>query len=268
MNTSMENGVQMTLDQWMPQIFQKQTAGASAPLAKISLSQEGEPVSKETEAVLSEKYLESLPKSGKRINLNGSSMKMLRECLAAIKDLTSFPYSLNLTRGGYDIEWQLLNSKLHGVPQNRERVYTIGHLRSRGTRKIFPIGPTDGKDCIQHQQNGLYVKQVGKDGTSNRDNPNQYRVYETDGLSPCLNSMNGGGREPHIPVSVNRNGIGGGRNTAQTLMARDYKGIGNQDMTAVLELINLKTDSQENKPTLSQQEKTEESVNKNRQEPQ
>ena len=175
---------------------------------------------------------------------------------------------LEFDKGGYDIEWQLLNSKLHGVPQNRERVYTIGHLRSRGTRKIFPIGPTDGKDCIQHQQNGLYVKQVGKDGTSNRDNPNQYRVYETDGLSPCLNSMNGGGREPHIPVSVNRNGIGGGRNTAQTLMARDYKGIGNQDMTAVLELINLKTDNQENKPTLSQQEKTEESVNKNRQEPQ
>ena len=223
---------------------------------------------------------------------------------------------LEFDRGGYDIEWQLLNSRLHGVPQNRERVYTIGHLRSRGTRKIFPISPTDGKDCIQHQQNGLFggklfkqfpgekflsmndafitdvgtdtastitaryykglgnhkdnlvVKQVGKDGTGNRDNPNQYRVYETDGLSPCLNSMNGGGREPHIPVSINRNGIGGGRNTAQTLMARDYKGIGNQDMTAVLELINLKTDNQENKPTLSQQEKTEESVNKNRQEPQ
>lgn len=72
----------------------------SSITAKISLSQEGEPVSKETEAVSSEKYLESLPRSGKRINLNGSSMKMLRECLAAIKDLTSFPYSLNLTGGG------------------------------------------------------------------------------------------------------------------------------------------------------------------------
>ena len=33
---------------------------------------------------------------------------------------------------GYDIEWQTLNSKDFGVPQNRERVFTLGHLRSRG----------------------------------------------------------------------------------------------------------------------------------------
>lgn len=45
---------------------------------------------------------------------------------------------------GYDIEYQLLNSKHYGVPQNRERVFIIGHLRGRGTRKVFPIGETDG----------------------------------------------------------------------------------------------------------------------------
>ena len=41
---------------------------------------------------------------------------------------------------GYDVQWQLLNSKDFGVPQNRERVYTLGHLRGRGTRKVFHIG--------------------------------------------------------------------------------------------------------------------------------
>lgn len=41
---------------------------------------------------------------------------------------------------GYDAEWQVFNSKHFGVPQNRERVFIIGHLRGRGGRTIFPIG--------------------------------------------------------------------------------------------------------------------------------
>ena len=41
---------------------------------------------------------------------------------------------------GYDVEWQVLNSKNFGVPQNRERVFIIGHLRGQRTRNIFPIG--------------------------------------------------------------------------------------------------------------------------------
>ena len=40
---------------------------------------------------------------------------------------------------GYDVEWQVLNSKNYGVPQNRERVFIIGHLRGSSRRKIFPI---------------------------------------------------------------------------------------------------------------------------------
>ena len=45
---------------------------------------------------------------------------------------------------GYDVEWQLLNSKDFSTkerptPQNRERVFIIGHLRGSSGRKIFPI---------------------------------------------------------------------------------------------------------------------------------
>ncbi len=45
---------------------------------------------------------------------------------------------------GYLLEWQVLNSKYFGVPQNRERVFIVGHLRGASSRQIFPIGQSDG----------------------------------------------------------------------------------------------------------------------------
>ena len=44
---------------------------------------------------------------------------------------------------GYDAEWQVLNSKDFGVPQNRERVFIVGHLRGRSRPKVFPITESD-----------------------------------------------------------------------------------------------------------------------------
>lgn len=45
---------------------------------------------------------------------------------------------------GYDAEWQVLNSKDFGVPQNRERVFIVGHLRGSGGRPVFPIRGENG----------------------------------------------------------------------------------------------------------------------------
>ena len=97
-----------------------------------------------------------------------------------------------LDERGFDAEWQVLNSKNFGVPQNRERVFVVGHLRGRSTAEVFPVEGADGTHNIQG------VIQVGLDGKSHRNNPNQYRVYDSEGVSPCLNQMGGGGREPHI----------------------------------------------------------------------
>src|SRR5699024_7610917 len=40
---------------------------------------------------------------------------------------------------GYDAEWNLCNSKDFGVPQNRERVFIVGHRRDVPTNNIFPL---------------------------------------------------------------------------------------------------------------------------------
>jgi DNA (cytosine-5)-methyltransferase 1 len=51
-----------------------------------------------------------------------------------------------LTELGYDLQWQVLNSKNFGVPQNRERVFIVGHIRGEPRPEVFPIGESDVGD--------------------------------------------------------------------------------------------------------------------------
>lgn len=53
---------------------------------------------------------------------------------------------------GYDLEWQVLNSKNFGVPQNRERVFIVGHLRGTPRPKVFPFGETNRATDEGHEQ--------------------------------------------------------------------------------------------------------------------
>lgn len=45
---------------------------------------------------------------------------------------------------GYDLQWQVLNSKNFGVPQNRERVFIVGCLRGSTPPQIFPFREGNG----------------------------------------------------------------------------------------------------------------------------
>lgn len=126
---------------------------------------------------------------------------------------------IELDEIGYDAEWQLLNSKHFGVPQNRERVFIIGHLRGRSTRKVFPIAGSNGKA----------LKQIvgGMQGD---------RVYDVDGVSCTLAGQAGGqGAKTGlylVPATIKKEGSMDsielsdiGKSVANCVKARDYKGI-------------------------------------------
>lgn len=126
-----------------------------------------------------------------------------------------------LDEAGYDAEWQVLNSSDFGVPQNRERVFIVGHHRGKCRHEVFPVYGTDGKNHVE--QVGNYLK------TATRENPNQGRIYKLTGLSQCLNKMEGGGREPSVvlPCFVDMSYGSGGGETDQAfcLQLRYDKGI-------------------------------------------
>ena len=63
---------------------------------------------------------------------------------------------------GYDVEWQVLNSAAFGVPQNRERVFIVGHLRGTGGRKVFPIREGDKKSSgVSRQTSNTITARTG-----------------------------------------------------------------------------------------------------------
>lgn len=108
---------------------------------------------------------------------------------------------------GYDVEWQVLNSKDY-VPQNRERVFIIGHLRGASTRKVFPF-QRENRSTVENNIKPINVSKKTRE-LLNFDSTN--RFYDVSGISPCLNTMQGGNREPKIAVVGNVNPSGKGMN--------------------------------------------------------
>jgi DNA (cytosine-5)-methyltransferase 1 len=97
---------------------------------------------------------------------------------------------------GYDAEWQVLNSKNFGVPQNRERVFIVGHLRGASTRGVFPFGRES--QSISNQS----VVKIGNVNPSG--NGMNGEVYQADGLEPKIiqrrHGYNQGGEHDIAPT--------------------------------------------------------------------
>lgn len=54
---------------------------------------------------------------------------------------------------GYDVCWQVLNSKNFGVPQSRNRVFIVGYLRGQRAGEVLSFTQTSGKALIQRKAN-------------------------------------------------------------------------------------------------------------------
>ena len=76
---------------------------------------------------------------------------------------------------GYDVAWQMLNSKDFGVPQSRKRGYIVGYLRGKCAGEVLSFTDT----------NGAALEQV-------LPGPEGRRVYSPSGVSITLTSTAGG----------------------------------------------------------------------------
>jgi len=135
---------------------------------------------------------------------------------------------------GYDLQWQVLNSKNFGVPQNRERVFIVGYTRGESRLKVFPLIGDDSENNEAGQKVDMVywknskekwvdeqkkvsptlkthtdlvkrplIKRLDTDSAHYQD-----RVYGTDGISPTLPTGTGGNHQPKILAPAPRYGNG------------------------------------------------------------
>jgi DNA (cytosine-5)-methyltransferase 1 len=175
--------------------------------------------------------------AGKRKGLDGKRSGLFFEAIRIIKECTPNIFIFENVKGLlssneskdfevvlraisdlrlYECEWQLLNTKWF-LPQNRERIYFIGHLRGFSGQKIFPVTESDvrnSKACETSKGNedGIRSRHTNKgadsDISKDRGDGERHasgcqrigtvckgqggRVYNTDGNAVTLTGTGGG----------------------------------------------------------------------------
>lgn len=131
---------------------------------------------------------------------------------------------------GYDCQWQVINSKDFGVPQNRERIIIVGHLRGTPRPQVFPITRAD-RQAGQANEIKVGTLRTHKDGNGFRE--------MVSGLAPTIpaRARNDGSGQPvvYVPEATKKGyaeaTVGDSINLAQpkstTRRGRVGKGIAN-----------------------------------------
>lgn len=148
---------------------------------------------------------------------------------------------------GYKSYYQVLNAKDYGIPQNRERVFTVSIRKDIDTEFVFPEKQPlklKLKDMLEDNVDEKYYLseemvdkirysnfaqeksriqekeysdtllardykdpkciQVGQMyGTEKEPNPQAGRIYDSEGISPTMDSCGGGNRMPKIMIKNN-----------------------------------------------------------------
>lgn len=133
---------------------------------------------------------------------------------------------------GYDLQWQVLNSKNFGVPQNRERVFIVGHTRGVTRPEVFPFAegnsshdreegapPSKGQRIrgqdISSSITANYYKGAGGSrqmiqvGVIGKDSE-ATRVYDTAGIARTIKNGGGMGAKTGLYITQRGRGKNGG----------------------------------------------------------
>ena len=132
--------------------------------------------------------------------------------------------------GGYRLEWQLLNTSWL-LPQNRERIYLIGHLAGRSIPGVFPIGKDDKlldrKTRKKGWRGGNFKTSLARTITARYSKMGSYDTYIVPKVAATLTGggHSGGLHSDMTVIQLNPSKESNGRQPYQQNRVFDVRGI-------------------------------------------